>query len=327
MSDIYNRLAEIGFDRKFVKEHVLPDWWDDELASNGPSRMMAEFDIARHLGLKIQDLEDTSAALTLRGVSDFRLKHSKGISPAEVQPAVVVAQRAAHLVLQCAKPMAQFAGELAAAHARKTILAANPIVDLRSLVAFCWDSGIAVIHLDPSHMPQGKKFHGMASFLEATPVVVLAFGSDSPPWLAFHLAHEIAHIFRKHVVPGGVCLVDSEIDEVDDDRQEQEANAFATELLTGDSRFEFPPCAGRLKDVAKAATELGEAHHVDPGSVALFYGRATGRWPVAQKVLELLDEKQGGQSIIAQALLERLDLEDLPESTERFLSCLSAQLV
>ena len=328
MSDIYKRLSEIGFDRKFVKEHVLPDWWDDELGGDPPSRFMAEFDIARHLGLDFSKLADPASPLSLQPVKEFRLKHSRGAAPADMLPAVVVAQRAAKLVLDQRKLLHPFRGMPTAHDARETILRSAERIDLKSIVDFAWDHGIAVIHLDPRNMPRkGRKFHAMAFFPGSHPVVVLAFGSDSPPRLGYHLAHELGHLFCKHVEPGGDCLVDSEIDEIDDDRQEQEAGEFAMELLTGERHFALPPCGPRLDSVVETARRLGETLRADAGSVALFIGRSTGNWMLAQLALDRLEQNAGAQAIIADALRAHLDLEDLPESTERFLSCLSAQLV
>jgi hypothetical protein len=32
MDLLYKRLRDAGFNRKFVKETVLPSWWDDRIA-------------------------------------------------------------------------------------------------------------------------------------------------------------------------------------------------------------------------------------------------------------------------------------------------------
>jgi len=328
MSGIYKRLAEVGFDRKFVKDHVLPDWWDDELASNAPSRLIAECDIARHLGLSLEQLDQPSIALSPKPVRDFRLKHSKGVTPADMLPAVVVAQRAAKLVLEIAKPLPPFSAMLSALEVRSRILRSSSRIDLESIVAFCWDQGIAILHLAPEHLPaKSKKFHGMTFFPDSHPVIVLAFGSDSPPWLAFHALHELGHLFEKHVEAGGLCLVDSEIDEVNDDPQEQAASVFAVELLTGDRAFDLPPCGDKLGRIVCSMEELGRTLKVDPGSMALFFGRSSGNWKLAQMILARLREKEGAQRTIADALVAHLDLEDIPDYVERFLSCLSAQVV
>jgi len=334
MSGIYERLAEIGFDRKFIREHVLPDWWDDSLASNGPSRLIAEMTIARHLGFSLQELENPSAELALPPVSDFRLKHSKGATPKEVQPAVVVGQRVAELVVQLKKDTVRYESLPSAGEARASILKNGGLVDLRSLVDFCWSAGIALIHMNPQSLPAGKKFQGMALFRNANPAIVLAYGSDRPPWLAFHLAHELGHFYYEHTLPGGVTLVDSEIDEIDNDEQEGKANLFATELLTGDPAFALSPERLKPPELKKMALDYQQRYQIDAGAVVLFWARSASQsfmsyrpWPLAQQVIDDLGLKSGAQQIIAEALLSHLDLEDMPESTERFLSCLSTQLV
>jgi len=46
MRDIYSRLKPLGFDSGFVRELLLPDWWDDELASVPANRAIAEATIS-----------------------------------------------------------------------------------------------------------------------------------------------------------------------------------------------------------------------------------------------------------------------------------------
>jgi len=46
MRDIYSRLKPLGFDSGFVRELLLPDWWDDELARVPANRAIAEATIS-----------------------------------------------------------------------------------------------------------------------------------------------------------------------------------------------------------------------------------------------------------------------------------------
>jgi len=222
MKDLYERLRKRGFDAKFVRERVLPDWWDDLLASVPANRAIAEMAIARHLGFSIAELCDPAASLTLPSVSSFRLKCRKGTTPSKVQPAVVVAQRAANLVLGSLTGLPPFVAGLPAQEIRNEILDEESCVDLKSLVNFCWGHGIAVIHLNPDHLPKAKRFDGLAMYPAAGPVVVLCYRSHSPPWLAFHLAHEMGHFFREHVKSGGTPLVDSKLNTVGNDSEEKD---------------------------------------------------------------------------------------------------------
>jgi len=68
----------------------------------------------------------------------------------------------------------------------------------------------------------------------------------------------------------------------------------------------------------------GPRQGVDPGVMALIYGKSNDRWGVAQNALKHLSLSSGAHEMIAEALRKRFNAEDLPESSERFLSVLSA---
>ena len=325
IKDLFDRLRKIGFDAEFLRSAVLPDWWDDEMAAVPANRAMAEMSIARHLGLTIAKLRDPSANLTMPAFSNLRLKRSKTTATDEALPAMLVARHAADLIAGFVHSVGPFQGPMTAQEVRRAILKHNPSVNLKSLLRFAWRHGVPTIHLGLLPKPS-KKIDGMALFCQARPVIVLASAKDSPPWLAFHLAHELAHILLSHVSQEQPAWADATIglSEIDNDDHESEADRFACELLTGDCNPSFAPTYGLTgPKLANAAREYGRKHGISPGIVALFYGRTANRWGAAQLALKQLGKTHGGQRIISEALWEHLDKDDVPESSERFLTVLS----
>jgi hypothetical protein len=323
MQDLYIRLRKIGFDPAFLRRAVLPDWWEDSLASVAANRALAEAAIARHLGLEISVLRDARAVLTAPTLASARLKKNKNIPQAQAAPAMWVAQHAAELAATNLKDVPRFTGRLTATEARKAVLISHRQVDLAALVDFCWASGIAVIHV--KNLPRlSQKIDGMALFCGASPVIVLASIKDSPPWLAFHLAHELGHILLGHVRQGLGPWVDGSIDSSTDDQHEQAADEYACEILTGQKCPGFKPSFGMTAPKLAAAVQIyGEKHGIAPGVVTLFYGRSAQRWGAAQLALQKLGENEGAQEIISRALAAYLDSSGLSASSERFLSVLS----
>lgn len=124
------------------------------------------------------------------------------------------------------------------------------------------------------------------------PVVALASRRDGPPWLAFHLAHELGHILLGHVVAGAEVLADGGLDKRSDDEYEQAADRFACEVLTGaPDGLHFKPTYGlRGRGLARLASEFVKQNRlpVDPGVLCLCYCRTADRWGVAQDALEEL---------------------------------------
>lgn len=322
MRDLYERLAANGLEANFVREVVLPDWWDDKMADVPANRAIAEMAVARHFGFRIADLRDRGRALKLPTADHVRLKRARKVSSKDVAGAVAVAERAAALTAELLTDYPGYAGAKSAQVVRNDVLrrGGSAFVDLRSLLDFCWNLGIAVVHLTRCPV-KSRKIDGLAVFSGARPVIVLASGRDSPPWLAYHLAHELGHILCGHISEGRELLVDEDLDKKDEDRQEIEADEFACEVLTGQTCLAFEPTYGlTAAKLSRAAWEYGEQHRISPGTVVLIYGRSANRWPAAQQALVYQSQNSGAAQLLAQAYRAHVPLDDLPESTRRFLA-------
>lgn len=319
MQSLYRRLRQIGFDARFVRARMLPDWWDDSLAQVPANRALAEAAISRVLGLTIRDLRDPDSSLSLPSISAFRLKQRRGSRPTESLAALVLAQRVAAAVTQALGEVPPFRRTRSADQMRKAILARHELVDLESLLDEAWRCGVAVMHM--AELPRGgKKFDGMAMFCGKTPVIVLASGRDGPPWIAFHLAHELGHIMAGHVKKGERPLADGDLDRVSADDDERQTNRFACRLLTGFGEFPADAVYGMTGErLARTALEFGGRHRIDPGAVALIYGRQAERMGVAQRALQQMGVDRGAHEKVSAALETRLR-EDLPESLHRLVA-------
>jgi len=313
-----------GFEAGFVRNNVLPDWWDDSLAANPANRAAAELAVARLLGLDMAELGDPTSSITLPGVENFRLKCRSGARPEDVRPAVIVAKKLAEVVAGALKEVVDFQGLEAASEIRREILTNSGMANLQSLLAFCWAHGVAVIHVMPTRLPGSRHFDGLACYVGTRPVIILGSGKDSPPWLAFHLAHELGHVCCGHVKPGDKPLVESDLGPAKDDQQERVADRFATEVLTGKPELELrlsgKPFPAKL---ATASARFGREHLIDPGTVSLLCARSGEFWAHAQSALKILGVSTGGQDMVSSMLAQRLDLDSVPESMGRLLSCLS----
>lgn len=323
MKDLYDRLKAVGFDRKFVRSRFLPDWWNDSLATVPANRVLAESAIAKMLKLPLSTVKNSHSPLTLPEVVEVRLKRRKGTTLSALRPSIYLAQRGADSIARVITPLATFSGLMSASDARTRIVNSGRAVNLESLLEFAWSCGIIVIHISefPAH---ARKFSGIAMFTDSKPVVVLGFRSDSPPWLAFHLAHELAHIFLGHVGPTTSPLADADLDSVDGGDEETQADKFACELLTGLSRPTADAVSGltgpRLAVQSKA---IGARLDIDPGIVALVYGRNARRMGAAQNALSILGMDSGAKRMIADSLKKHLPSE-IPEHTARYVALATA---
>jgi hypothetical protein len=322
MSDLYARLSATGFDPDFIRSVVLPEWWEDSLAEIPANRALAEDLVARHLGMPLGDLCDPSAALRLPSLSHVKFKRYKNSANKAVAPAILIAQRASKIVAESAAPLPEFDPAVDAASVRQEILRRNRNVDLPTLLGWCWAHGVVVLHL--AKAPEGcKRFDGLAMYCGERPVIVLGSRRDSPAWLAFHLAHELGHIFRRHVTPGSPPLADSDLSSATNDKQEREADRSGCELLTGIPNPKIRNLKYNAFRLAVYASQAGPTQGIDPGVLALIYGKSNDRWPVAQNALKLLSLDSGAHDLIAAEIKKRLNPEELSESAERFLGVIS----
>ena len=112
-----------------------------------------------------------------------------------------------------------------------------------------------------------------------------------------------------------------------DEREEEEANAFAVELLTGNAETAFRPVSKWLKAdaLAASASDLGRRTCIDPGVIALNYSWNQGFFPVAMAALKILQPEANAQQQVRDHYVE-LDLERLAEDTQRFFNAVTSPI-
>ena len=311
LAPLYRRLKTAGFDRGFLRLAVLPDWWDDSLAANATTRSQVEWHVAQRLGVPLAQLRDPAQPITLPGTDDVRLKRATGgAKRGDIAPGMIVARRTAAIVLPHLRNVPPLPAHLSVGDLRTWILTRHRVVDLPALLDAAWAHGIAVFHFAP--LPSAaRKFAGMAYYEGKRPVVIITTGYDAPPRVAFYLAHEIAHVLRGHVQPGGAMIADADLDHRTEDEDERRADRDALELLTGEREPTFRAKLGLFAPgLARAAREYEQARRIHAGTVALIYGKTAGRMPVAMQALKLMNMDTGARRLIADAMRRRIVSEE-----------------
>lgn len=306
-----------------MRAWLLPDWWEDEIANADSGMATLEAYIARMIGLSIETLR-SGEALNVAPVSSIRFKKRIDCEDVEVAPAAAIAEQVARALTEAVTIPSEFAGRIEAREARQSILGKWAVPDLEGLLDFAWDHGIIVAHM--AELPKAsKKFDGLTMFVAQRPVVVLGTGRDSPAWVAFDLAHELGHVLCGHITPNS-AISEAGLESEDDfssqlgDPEETEATRFALELLTGDPAPSFQPVYGLTgARLAAIAQQEGAAQKVDPGVLALIYGRSAGRIGAAQNALNHLDQRSGAHEIISAGVRRHLK-DEIPESTRMLVN-------
>jgi transcriptional regulator with XRE-family HTH domain/Zn-dependent peptidase ImmA (M78 family) len=254
---------------------------------------------------------------------NIAFKAAKSTGDPASSPLIRLAVACSETVLSIAKTP-DFAGLPEATDVRRAAADTEGVVTLRSLLDWAWDRGVVVVPL-----------HGRGAFCAAAwslrdrPVVVLKDSRSSAVFWLFDLGHELGHIARGHVHGDGIVDVDQlGPDESTVDAQEQEANAYALELLVGDHatlveavRRESRGNYLRFKDAVATVAKQGNVSPGLLGMVAAYelteIGQAKDRWGSATN---LAGPDGEGRGQVQAALIARLNTRGMAEEDASLLS-------
>lgn len=315
------RLSAVGVKRTFLNRVVLPGWWEDSLAATSGGFREAASYICAHLGFTLTSLLDEKQELAFAQSGLVKYKKAKGVSEKDVCLAT-------HYALGVARSVASAFADQPPAGAvpdpeawRKALLALSdrPWVCLRHILKATWELGIPVLHL--KNLPTGsRKPDALTTMVGDRPVIVVLSGRKSPSWVAFIVAHELGHIHHKHL-KAGQTLVDEKIESQTDEKDELQANDFASRLLTGhgDLGLHSSRSLGMVQ-LAHQAAAFGKSYRIAPGVAALNYGFTTGLWPVANGAVAILEKNEDAAENLKKGLVEHLNPEEVPEDSWEWIS-------
>ena len=218
-------------------------------------------------------------------------------------------------------PEAARQAKLTASIVRRTILDNGAKwVGFEELLAYCWSNGIPVIQLNK--LPKGKKMDGMVAQLKERPVIIIASGRKQPAWHLFIVAHELGHLACGHL-SAGEASVDADVSlDSAGSKEEEQANKFAARLLAGTTAPVGPRTARNGPSLARDAKSTGELRSIDPGFIALSYGKRHDVYPLASAALNELYPGAEASNVYKQ-FYSLLELDELVEDNRHLFDCLT----
>lgn len=313
LTDIYRSLKTVGFSKGQVAS-ILPEWWEPDMARSASGLQETALLLGRRLNLDAAALLEGRIQRT-RDLSPPRYKHTVRVTEEQLLPATLIASSLAKAIVG-AMPDREVALPASAAHIRTQILAKEGArLDFNSLLDYCWASGVPVIPLP--NLPKGvRKMDAAAIKVQARPAILIALRNNSKAWLSFLLAHELGHLCLNHV-PDNAALVEGSLSDSTEfdaesqiDKQEIEANAFASSLLSGaEAETQVEAWDRNLPAVSLAATARRAANQfrTAPGHLVLRYAFVTKRWPDARMALNFLAEDMDAQAGLVERLQQEID--------------------
>lgn len=317
-----DRLKKAGLTTSAV-EAAWPRWWSEEAEGSLAARVDLRFSLARNLGLEPHSLLEDDQAPNFVWRDEARFKHLAGESAEERGAITSFGTALGSLLISATPPQkAEVAGQHAETLRRLALAGGAPYVRLLDLLSLCWSVGIPVIHLRVFPLPQ-KRMAAMSVRIGDRCAVLLGKDSHYPPHVAFYLGHELGHIALRHLRDDPV-LVDLEDENPagpGDDAEEQEADSFALELLTGDPRPKVLP-ENHASGAALAQVALNSAQElqIEPGTLALCFGYSTGRWHTANAAIKrIYSTSKPVWSEVNRIAKRELDLSNLGADARSYL--------
>lgn len=313
---LIERLSKIGVTQKFLRDRILPDWWDDRIADTPVGFAELAMVLSRRLGIDYKSIVADSGELKPCETMNACFKVGRMANEkSSLEWTLLFSCQVAQLLWSvCGIPKSEpvpRAGEL-----RGILLgrSSKSWFDLADLVEYCCSMGIPVMHI--AHFPSNwKRFDAVALENEGRSAIILASNRKEPAWHSFYVAHELGHISLGHT--SRRVIVDKSIDIESDVKHEIEANTFAQELLTGDAERRFVARRSLSgKDLASNAKRVASITNVDPGVIVLNYAWNRKSWPVAGVALNQLSTGDNAMTIIRDALLRNISQEASEEQVE-----------
>jgi Zn-dependent peptidase ImmA (M78 family) len=315
MPALYKRLQQAGIKTAFVKNTILPEWWQDDIAQNFAEYASVLSRISQASGIPLEILYDNDAEIPKpTNKYDVKFKKSKNTHNADILWAAEFGRFIARSVLRALPQASEQEKTVLCKHSasdiRRHILQSYRTVNLDTLLEYCFSCGIPVLHISQTKI--SPKPHGMATSIGGRAAIVLFVNHKQPSRSAFDIAHELGHIMLGHVEQEQTVLDEHIEGASNNDPFEEEANNFAKELLLGSKNLKLnSPQKLSPQQLIKAALQYGTNHSIDAGAVILNYAYYQDEMQLGMVALSRLEKYFNAPRMINEALLRRISLDEL----------------
>lgn len=316
--NLRKRLRNSGLASALI-DAAWPRWWTDAAANSVSARNELRFALARSIGLDPRALVDGDQVRFAATVGP-RFKALSAADAAEHHAIMSFGQSVARLLgtATATKP----APCVSAGRLRSFMLDHGIVPSFQSITAICWQFGIPLAYLEITPL-EAKRMHAMAVGQGGRSAILVAVRDSLYAKAAFTIAHELGHIMLGHLDQEEAYLdIDDPMSSSDGAPDEDEANRYALELLTGRPE---PVITTSTEDysaqqLAQAATDAGAVEGVDPATIALCDGFRTGDWARSTAACLRLQGRPANVAIEANGYAERqLDMSKLGDDSRSYL--------
>jgi hypothetical protein len=313
---VYENLKEKGLPRKYVDSVIMPSWWNFDIEITPSNFVNLAHSLSRRLSLDVESILKLDMPLEFSPIPNPKFKKNKNTRIEQLKLASSLNWRLVGIVgSSISEPYILMPDT--SFQIRKEILAKYGSINLHSLIKYCWDHYLPVVHFNK--FPKNTcKPDGIASNFHDRPVIIIGSAQKFPSRLLFILAHELGHIVLGHVKDG--MLLDENLLKQERDEEENQADRFAIELLFGrtepyewDDKLDYV----KLKSVSR---DFSKQDCVAQGAVLLNYAyNQKHEWKKVVSLLQKIESELNAPEIINYFLKVNLRLEHLSDDASDYL--------
>lgn len=300
--NLTQRLMDVGLSRDLVNA-AIPDWWTIDEQQSTSARAMVSLLLARRLSLDPESLLDDKVPVGFLHSGPVKFKHMK-LGPGDRRDALVAFAQGVSRTLIAGLPesIQPLDAPRDPAELRQALLASQrPFVSFGDVLTACWSLGIPVLHLR-LFPAKTKGVTAITVRLGNRHAILVARESGYEAQYMFHVAHELGHIALGHLEHSAAIVdadpydPDNAPEELIDDDEEREADAYAQALLTGSAQFSVESASlrsgvGTPRELAELATRTGMELGIDPGHIVMSFGYTNNSWPLAVAAAKLMPQQ------------------------------------
>ena len=306
----------VGVRSHFFSQVLAPSWWNVSMEQDRQLTMSMVLAVSKRLGISFKSLWlDTDDVFRFSELQ-VAYKMRSGDCGKTLSATTAFLANLAYDVLSGIDTQTSLPSD--PLEIRTAILRKAAVIDLYSLLDYCWSLGIPVLCVT-SHLPKGPHWHHPEALVfqhQGKYCIFLTANWQFQAKYLFPLAHELGHILCKHLQDES-CHADDKIEEKMEDVKEMEANEMALRILNGD--FAFSPCCyAAPRYIAEWAVNTGKAHDIDPGHLVLRNSYYNNNYANGSNALKIINQNNGNQplSLIKSKIFK--NLKDTNYSDERF---------
>ena len=317
-ASLRRRLTSAGFGRDFIRQAILPDWWDEAGEQDSGLLLDIEIRVARFLDLPLSIVRNADAPLKPPHYSGAMLRRVRDVKGDRLSSAIHAAIQIAGAVSRCMEDTSHDAVEVPASSLswRAEIERGAEHVTLEDILRDLWRRGIPVIPLEVLPTPS---FQGLACIVGDRPTILIGHKHDQPGRIAFIVSHEVSHIASGDCTPGHP-VIDEEGLILDDSDIERTADKYASQVLVGEDII--PSVNGRdFLELAQNAATLESECGADAGAIIYAWASRTGDYPSASKAVKALYRHLGARRLLSDYFDSNVNVANASETDRSLLSC------